>query len=69
MTDMFGVDMGVKQGCKISPSLFFVYVNDLVDEINNLNLGIPINESCILSIVLYTDDIVLLVPDEESLQM
>ncbi|VDI71128.1 Hypothetical predicted protein [Mytilus galloprovincialis] len=69
MTDMFGVNMGVKQGCKISPSLFSVYVNDLVDEINNLNLGIPINESCILSVLLYADDIVLLAPDEESLQM
>ncbi|VDI73582.1 Hypothetical predicted protein [Mytilus galloprovincialis] len=69
MTDMFGDNMGVKQGCKISPTLFLVYVNDLVDEINSLNLGIPINESCILSILLYADDIVLLAPDEESLQM
>ncbi|XP_071136614.1 uncharacterized protein [Mytilus edulis] len=68
MTDMFNVNLGVKQGCKLSPTLFSVYVNDLADEINSLNLGIPINADSMISILLYADDIVLLAPDEESLQ-
>lgn len=68
MTDMFDVSLGVKQGCKLSPTLFSIYINDLADEINSLDVGLPISANDMLSILLYADDIVLLAPDEESLQ-
>ena len=32
-TEWFKVNMGVKQGCVLSPSLFSIYVNDLASEI------------------------------------
>jgi len=54
-------------GCKISPTLFSLYMNDLVHEINSLNCGITFNEDMI-SILLYADD-VLLAPDADSLQL
>ena len=44
LTSWFTVNKGVKQGCNISPTLFQVYINDLVEEINALNCGVPFGE-------------------------
>ena len=57
MTDLFPVRFGVKQGCKMSPTLFSVYINDLVDEINTLNDGIDISDDVNIALLLYADDI------------
>ena len=67
-TSYFDVDIGVKQGCKVSPTLFSLYVNDLADKIRTLNCGIDV-DGYQLSILLYADDIALLSPCEESLQI
>lgn len=64
----FPVKNGLKQGCKISPTLFSIYINDLAKEINELQIGVNIDETC-LSILLYADDIALIAPDEVSLQL
>ena len=64
----FKVSTGLKQGCKMSTSLFSVYNNDLVKEINDLNCGITIDQSMI-SLLIYADDIVLLAPSAEDLQL
>lgn len=66
-TDVFGVSSGVRQGCVLSPTLFSVYINDLVHEINSLNCGVYIDDK-MLSLLLYADDIALLAPDESCLQ-
>ena len=63
----FTVNTGLKQGCKISTSLFSVYVNDLIIEIKNLNCGIQIDDKMV-SILAYADDLVLMAPTAESLQ-
>ena len=71
MTDLFPVLFGVEQGCKMSPTLFSVYINDLVDEINTLNDGIDINDDVNIDLLLYAHDIhfvALIAPDEDSLQ-
>jgi len=52
------VNSGVKQGCKISPTLFSLYINDLAHEINSLNCRITLNEDMI-SILLYADDVLI----------
>ena len=67
LTDTFPVNFGVKQGCKMSPSLFSIYVNDLAEDIRALNIGVDIDDLNV-SILLYADDIALIAPDEESLQ-
>ena len=43
-TNYFDVQCGVKQGDIISPTIFSLYVNDLVKELNSLNLGVPIDD-------------------------
>ena len=67
LTDWFPVRQGVKQGCGLSPTLFAIYINDLVDYINHLNCGIHVGGTQI-SLFLYADDIVLLSESEEGLQ-
>ena len=58
LNDFFPVTQGLKQGCGLSPTLFSIYVNDLVTEINAFNCGIKFDNNQI-SILMYADDIVL----------
>ena len=67
MTDFFRVRQGVKQGCKISPTIFAMYINDLASDINALGCGVTIDDVQ-LAILLYADDIALIAPDEAALQ-
>ena len=66
-TEWFSCASGVKQGCNLSPTLFSVFANDLVQEINDLDLGIEIGDSKV-SLLMYADDIVLVASSEEHLQ-
>ena len=68
LTPTIDVSQGVKQGCKLSPTLFSLYINDLAIEIKQMNLGIDIDEVQ-MSIFLYADNIVLIAPDADSLQL
>ena len=65
---IFPSNVGLKQGCNLSPLLFNLFVNDLLTEINvsfphspHLQ-GIPING------LMYADDLVLISETEEGLQ-
>ena len=66
-SEWFDVNMGLKQGCILSPLLFNLYINDLVKTIKSSNIGIPVGEE-IVSILLYADDLVLLAQNETDLQ-
>ena len=66
-TDLFEVSTGVKQGCLLSPILFSMYINDLTFELKNSGFGIDINGEKI-PLLLYADDLVLLVDSGEHLQ-
>ena len=67
MSDWFLCNSGVKQDDNLSPTLFSVFIGDLVDEINKLGLGINIGESK-LSLLLYADDIILMAENECDMQ-
>ena len=67
ITPFLNVNLGVKQGCRLSPTLFALYVNDLAEEIKALNCGIEMGDDQ-LALLLYADDVVLIGPTEESLQ-
>ena len=66
-TEWFDVKSGVRQGDSLSPTLFNIYINDLVNELNSLNIGININGRQICCL-LYADDIVIFCNSEENLQ-
>ena len=60
----------MKQGDVILPTLFSIFINDLAKDIKNLNLGVEIEPVFNVSIpLLFADDIVLLSPTEEQLQL
>ena len=63
----FTVNVGLRQGCVLSPVLFDVYVNDVVTELRNAGVGIqPANQ--VLVSLLYADDIALLASSEAELR-
>ena len=64
----FDLSHGVKHGCKLSPTLFSRYINDLANAIKQMRLGIDIDDHQ-LSFLLYADDIALIAPDAQSLQL
>ena len=66
-TETFHITSGVKQGDNLSPTLFAMYLNDLAVEVKSFNCGIDIDGRQV-TILLYADDIVLLAPNESSLQ-
>ncbi len=66
-TEWFDCKTGVKQGDNLSPTFFSIFVNDLVSEINDLDLGVTIGDSK-LSMLLYADDIVFISLCEANLQ-
>ena len=57
LTDWFHVKPGVRQGDSLSPILFKLFLNSLLNELDSLINGICINGKCITHL-LYTDDIV-----------
>ena len=61
LTDWFDVNNGVKQGCILSPTLFAMFIDDLVAELKVKQSGVNC-QTCMLSCLLYADDIVLLAP-------
>ena len=66
-SDYFSVDNGVRQGDPISATLFAIYINDLIIEINEFKLGIDFGDHNIAAL-LYADDLVLFRHSESKLQ-
>ncbi len=65
-TSWFSVNQGVKQGCLLSPILFNLFLNDLIEEINAVGRGVDVNGETV-NVLAYADDIVLIAGTEEDL--
>ena len=65
-TSFFEVNVGLKQGCLLSPLLFNFYIDDLTDKLNFVDSGILIHEERV-NILMYADEIVELAENENDL--
>ena len=55
LTDWFSSSKGAKQEDSSSPTLFAIFINDLVKEINDLDIGGQVGDRKV-SLLLYADD-------------
>lgn len=65
MSEWFTTECGVKQGCKLSPVLFSLFLNDLVDKVG---LGVDVRGTKV-NMFLYADDINFVADDPSRMQM
>lgn len=66
LTSWFHINSGVKQGCILSPTLFALFIDDLVDSLNSVHAGVACG-NILTSSLLHADDIVILAPKESDL--
>ena len=57
----------MKQGCLLSPVLFNIFVNCIVNDLKQINCGVPVLDTKV-DLLMYADDIVLFAENENSLQ-
>jgi len=67
LSHCFSLAAGVRQGGDLSPLMFAVVIDTIVDRVNTLNVGSHINCNC-CSICYYADDILLLAPTISGLR-
>ena len=70
-TEYFQCPIGVKQGDSLSPTLFAIYINDLVKdlELTKVGIDIGIDHTSLVNALMYADDIVLLAEEETGMQL
>ena len=67
MTDWFLTINGVRQGDTLPPTLFAIFINDLIVELNILKKGVDIHGDNVAA-MLYADDLVIIAESEKDLQ-
>jgi len=65
LSAFYSLTAGVRQGGVLSPSLFAVYIDGIVDKVMNTDVGCYISATC-CCIVLYDNDITLIAPSVSS---
>ncbi len=61
----FSVELGLKQGCIITASLFNLYLNGLVARMKKRGLGVEV-DGLMVSLLLYTNDVAILAESEQD---
>ena len=68
MRPEFSSNIGVKQGCVISPTLFNLYLNDLPDIFEDREADPPVINGKKVNCLMYADDIAILYTSMNVLQ-
>ena len=65
----FSIEQEVAQGCSLSTILFSVFINGLLDAVEQAELGIELNNGLTIGGMLFADDFVGVCDSEEHLPM
>ena len=68
LSEPFGMTCGLRQGCVLSPLLFSLYINSLVEKLKAAGVGVECRGR-LVSALLYADDAVLFAEDEEGMRV
>ena len=68
LTDCLVSNNGVRQGDNQSPTIFCLYINDLLDTLNGKGKGVKLMEGLEITCLAYADDIVIVSESDENLQ-
>lgn len=69
LTDLYPVNIGVKQGCVLSPTLFNLFLSDLPSGFNNLEMHAPKLLHSKVSSLFWADDLALISTSLNGLQV
>ncbi len=67
-TEFFTQGWGVRQGCPLSPTLFYIYINELAKRLEHSTAPVLTPHDSNIKFLLFADYLVLLSPTEEGLQ-
>jgi hypothetical protein len=68
LTEFFDIFIGLRQGCKLSPLLFDIFIDGLVDEVKRTGKGVRYGD-VIIGILVFADDIALLAENRLDLEL
>src|SRR5579871_3292516 len=67
-TREFNVAAGLKQGCVLSPTLFIIFLDDLIEEIRKVCPGYRVTIGTRVAVLLFADDLVIMANTQRELQ-
>ena len=67
LSESFTVSRGLRQGCILSPLLFSLYINSLVEKLRGAGVGVECGGQKVAAL-LYADDAVLMAEDENQVK-
>ena len=62
------INKGVRQGCSLSPVLFNIYINKIIQEFKTVIKKGKNNNRKLVTMILYADDQILMATSEDDLQ-
>jgi len=69
LSEPIHINKGVRQGCGLSPVLFKIYINKIIQEFKTvIKKGIQLNNRKLVNKILYVDDQILMATSEGDLQ-
>ena len=69
LSEPFPLKRGLRQGCPMSPVLFDIFINDILDGLEEFGVEVPGVDGRKLSGLMFADDVVILAPNQTNLRI